>query len=96
MGYHTIIVKFRAKAGREKDFKEFLESIIPIALESFGCIRHDLHQSLENRGEFLFYENWACQKDHENHINRPEVQEWRSMLNSFLEKPYEVSLWEII
>ncbi|OYK80343.1 hypothetical protein CbuD7E6568_04360 [Coxiella burnetii] len=94
--YYTIIVFFKAKPGQELALKEFLTSIVDIALQSPDCIRHDLHQSLDDPGEFMFYENWIHKKAHEQHIARPEVKKWRSKLNDFLEKNYDASFWEII
>ena len=92
--YYTILIIFKAKPGQEKSFKEFLTSIVKIASQSPGCISHDLHQSVKDSSKFMFYEHWVNQEAHEAHIARPEVQEWRSKLNDFLEIPYEVSFWE--
>lgn len=55
-----------------------------------------IEQYIDDSTEFLFYENWVSKEAHENHVRRPEVQNWRSELDNFLEKPYEVSFWEII
>jgi quinol monooxygenase YgiN len=92
--YYTVIVKFKTTSDKKEDFKKFLESIIPVALKSSGCNRHDLHQSLEDGTEFLFYENWSSKKAHEKHVLKQEVQKWRSKLADFLVQPYEISFWE--
>lgn len=93
---YVIVVIFKAKAGKEQVFKEFLASIIDIALQSQGCIKHDLHQSLDDPSIFMFYENWVSKEAHEKHVARLEVQMWRSKLNDFLEKSYDVSFWKKI
>lgn len=69
---------------------------MPIALKSQGCIRHDLHESLDDDVGFLFYENWANKEAHEKHVLKPEVQKWRAQLADFLAQPYEVSFWETL
>ncbi len=95
-GYYTIIIKFKTTPDKKEHFKRFLESIIPIALNSPDCFRHDLHQSLENGAEFLFYESWVSKAAHEKHVLKTEVQKWRAKLADFLVQPYEVSFWEIL
>lgn len=95
-GYYTIIIKFKTTPDKKKDFKRFLESIVPIALKSQGCIRHDLHESLDDAAEFLFYENWTSKEAHEKHVVLPEVQKWRNGLDNFLAEPYEVTFWKTL
>ena len=93
MRHYAIVVQFKAKKGQQEALQSFLEEIVPIALESPGCIRHDLHQSLDHAQEFLFYEKWESREAHERHIARPEVQQWRSKLDRFLEVPFHQSFW---
>lgn len=95
-GYYTIIVKFKTTPDKREDFKRFLASIVPVALKSRGCIRHDLHESLDDAEEFLFYENWASKAAHEEHVVKPEVQKWRAKLAGFLAQPYEISFWKTL
>lgn len=93
---YTIIVFFKAKSGKEKLLKEFLISITSIALKNHGCIKHDLHQSINDPTAFMFYETWISKDAHTRHTDRPEVQEWRANLNDFLAVPYDASFWEIV
>lgn len=92
--YYTIVIFFKAKPGKEKRLKEFLYSITHVALQSSGCIKHDLHHSLNDPAVFMFYETWINKEAHEQHILRPEVQEWRANLHDFLAVPYDLSFWE--
>ena len=94
--HYVITVFFKAKPGKEKIFKDFLTSIIEVALESQGCLKHDLYQSTYDPGIFMFYEIWINKNAHEQHIARREVIEWRAKLIDFLEKSYEVSVWKKI
>lgn len=90
---HIIVVFFKTSPGKEEMFRAFLTSINDVALTSRGCIKHDLHQSIDEPTEFMFYESWASKAAHEQHVARPEVKEWRDQLNGFLEGPYEASSW---
>ncbi len=94
--YYTIIVQFKSAPGKEKELEAFLSSIINIALQSPGCIKHDLHRSIDDPSVFMFYENWIDKDAHERHIARAEVQEWRSKLDSFLDEKYQACFWEKI
>jgi quinol monooxygenase YgiN len=94
--HYIIVVIFKAKSGKELMLKEHLTSIVNIALKSLGCISHDLHQSLNDSSEFMFYEKWISREAHKQHVIRPEVIKWRDQLKIFLVKPYEASDWEVI
>lgn len=94
--YYCIVVIFQTKSGKESAFKEFLTSIINIAMEHPGCVKHDLHQSIDDPSKFMFYEVWNDKQSHEQHVARDEVKGWRARLDSYLEVPYEVSVWELL
>ncbi|MCH9611760.1 MAG: hypothetical protein S4CHLAM102_02340 [Chlamydiia bacterium] len=92
-GCYAIVVRFVTGSGRREEFQGFLESIVPIALASPGCIQHDLFCSREHPNEFLFYEVWESKEAHEAHVERAEVGEWRKQLEEYLVEPYEAREW---
>ena len=55
----TVIASIKVKAGTEDRARELLGSIVPATLQEPGCIAYDLHQSLTDPTEFMFYERWV-------------------------------------
>lgn len=54
----TVIASIKVKAGEEDRARELLGSIVPATLQEPGCLTYDLHQSLTDPTEFMFYERW--------------------------------------
>lgn len=55
----TVIASIKVKAGTEDRARELLGSIVPATLQEPGCLAYDLHQSLTDPTEFMFYERWV-------------------------------------
>lgn len=54
----TVVAIVRVKAGSEAQARSVLQSIVAPTLEEPGCLAYDLHQSLTDAAEFMFYERW--------------------------------------
>ena len=61
----TAIVK--AKPGQEDAVKEALLSLVEPTRKEAGCLCYNLHQSKSDPTMFMFYEQWASQKDLDAH-----------------------------
>ena len=55
----TVIAAIKVKAGSEERALALLSSIVPPTREEPGCLVYDLHQSIHDPSEFMFYERWT-------------------------------------
>ena len=92
----TVVAKIKAKAGLEDKVKaELLNLITPTRKES-GCLNYDLHQSQEDKGLFLFYENWTSRQDLDDHLKTPHLQAFLGKSGELLAEPIEITFWDMI
>ena len=92
----TVVARIRAKAGKEKDVRDTLLALIEPTSAEKGCLSYDLHQSEEDEGLFLFYENWESRKDLDNHLLMPYLQAFIAKSEEILAEPIDLSLWKIL
>jgi quinol monooxygenase YgiN len=92
----TVMALIKVKAGlEEKARNELLLLLKPTRAEK-GCINSDLHQSLDHKNHFMFYENWVSKKDLDEHLSMPHMKSHLEKFKDFLAGPPELMLWEKI
>jgi quinol monooxygenase YgiN len=92
----TVVARLRAKAGMEEKVKKELLTLVSPTRSEKGCINYDLHQSVENKSLFIFYENWVSKKDLDKHLEMPYMKSHMEKASQMLEGPGEITLWEKI
>ncbi len=92
----TVVARIRAKSGMEGKLKQELLSLLGPTRAEAGCINYDLHQSVEDRSLFMFYENWVSKKDLDEHLAMPHMQSHLKRANEILAGSPEITLWEKI
>ena len=70
---YTLVFIFKAKTGKEEELRQTLQNLIAPTLSEEGCIAYQLHQSLDNPSEFMFYESWMNPEAHEKHGQTPHI-----------------------
>lgn len=63
-----ILAHCRAKAGRELETRQLLESIIEPTCQEPGCIKYTLHVDRDRPTDFWFVETWADQAAVDTHM----------------------------
>ncbi len=58
----TVIAIIKVRAGEDERARSVLQGIVPDTLQEPGCLVYDLHQSLTDPTEFMFYERWASEE----------------------------------
>ena len=81
----TVIARMHAKAGKEQELREALESLIEPTLKEKGCVNYDLHQGAEDSGWFFFYENWDSADDLDAHLAAPHLVEFAGRLDDLID-----------
>jgi quinol monooxygenase YgiN len=92
----TLIALVKAKEGMEETVKRVLLSLVEPTRAETGCISYDLHQAIDDKSLFVFYENWRSMEDLEKHRQTPHLKAFRQKADSLLAKPIEVTLLENI
>ncbi|MGE5239678.1 MAG: putative quinol monooxygenase [Chloroflexota bacterium] len=95
-GKVTVVARIRAKAGKEELVREHLLALIGPTRAEAGCINYDLHQSAEEKGLFLFYENWVSRKALDEHLATPHLEGFKAVADEILAEPLDITLWKLI
>ena len=92
----SVIAQFNAQKGKEAALKKELASLIGLSRSEPGCITYVLHQSVEDKTCFMFYENWGNKKDLDEHLKKPYIKTFLERAGELLASPVKISLWEMI
>jgi quinol monooxygenase YgiN len=86
----TVVAEMAAKPGMEDELKRRLLSLIEPTRKEDGCVQYDLHQSTNETGRFLFYENWRSREALERHLQSPHLLAFGSVEKELLAGPTRV------
>ncbi len=92
----SVIAQFKAKHGKEAALKKELVALIGVSRSEPGCITYLLHQSVEDKTCFMFYENWANKQDLNEHLKKPYIKSFMEKAESLLAAPVTITLWEMV
>jgi len=92
----TLVALVKAKEGMEEAVREELLSLVKPTRSEPGCINYDLHQAIDDKSVFIFYENWKSREDLDKHIEMPHLKAFLEKAENLLAKPLEVTLLEMI
>jgi quinol monooxygenase YgiN len=90
----TVIAHVRAKQGQEERAREILEELVAPTRGEAGCINYDLHQSAEDPGLFVFYENWTSAAALDAHANSEHIVRFRNKCSEVLAEGPLISKWQ--
>ncbi len=69
----AMVVEFRAAPGRIDDLRGALLDVVGPTRAEDGCLRYDLHASVEDPDVVAFYEIWATRAAHAAHDRTPHI-----------------------
>jgi quinol monooxygenase YgiN len=92
----TVVALITAKQSLEEKAKQELMGLLDSTRSEKGCIKYDLHQSVENKSLFMFYEKWASKKDLEEHMDMPHMKAHMHRAQNLFAEPPKITLWEVI
>jgi quinol monooxygenase YgiN len=92
----TVVAQIRAQDGMEETVKQELAALVGPTRSEKGCIQYDLHQSVENKSVFMFYETWASKKDLDDHIQMPHMKAHIRKARDLFAEPPKISIWEVV
>ena len=74
----TIIAITVAAPGQEKKLRAAQERLVTETLKEPGCIRYELHQSLEDDRVLIFVESWASEPEWRTHMQGAAIQRFQA------------------
>lgn len=81
-----LAVVLKAKPGEEQAVKEALLSMVEPTRKEAGCLCYNLHESKSDKGQFMFYEQWASQAALDAHAKSPHMKALGDKLKDRTEK----------
>jgi quinol monooxygenase YgiN len=86
----TVVAEMVAKPGKEDELRRRLLSMIEPTRQEDGCVQYDLHQSTDEPGRFVFYENWRSREALERHLQTPHLVAFGNAAPELLAEPARV------
>jgi quinol monooxygenase YgiN len=80
----TLIVILRAREGQETLLEAELRAMVGPSRKEEGCLRYDLHRSLDTPGALLLHEVWTSREAHTEHMNTPHFLRWNARKDALL------------
>ena len=74
----TIIAIATAVPGQEKALRAAQETLVAETVKEPGCIRYELHQSLEDGRVLIFVESWATEDLWRAHMRSPAMKRFQA------------------
>jgi quinol monooxygenase YgiN len=91
----TLIVILRAREGQETLLEAELCALVSPSRKEEGCLRYDLHCSLDSPGALLLHEVWASREAHTEHSHTPHFLRWNARKDALLASR-EAHFWKEI
>jgi quinol monooxygenase YgiN len=91
----TLAVILRPREGQDLMLEAELRALIAPTRKEEGCMRYDLHRSVEGPPAFLLHEIWATREDHTAHTKTDHFLRWNARKDALLASR-EVGFWKQI
>ena len=92
----SVTARARARPGKEAEVRRACLALVAPSRAEQGCINYDLHQSADDPGIFMFYENWESREDLERHLETAHALAFDEATEGMLAEPEEITFWEMI
>ena len=89
----TVVAEMQAKPGKEDELRAQLMALVCATNQEEGCVQYDLHQSIDQPGRFVFYENWTSRAALDKHSASGHIQAFRAINSSLLAEPARILLY---
>src|SRR4029077_3129145 len=89
----TLTVILRAREGQETLLEAELRALVGPSRKEEGCLRYDLHRSVDIPGALLLHEVWASREAHTEHTNTPHFLRWNARKDALLASR-DVTYWK--
>ena len=88
--YLTVVAELTAQSGKENDLRDALIGLIEPTRNEEGCVEYVLHESTDQPGRFVFYENWKSREALDLHLGTPYLQALGARSRELLAEPARI------
>jgi quinol monooxygenase YgiN len=81
----VVVATLKAKSGKAAELRSAFLELERHSRTEKGCIKYDLHQSIEDPDTFLFYEIWADEEALALHANSDFMNASRKITRDLVE-----------
>lgn len=81
----AITAILKAVSGREEQLFEAMQRAIQPSQSEPGCVKYQLHKSLDEEGVFVFYEVWKDEESLKKHIQSDHYKVYREQSEPLIE-----------
>jgi quinol monooxygenase YgiN len=74
----TIVAICTAMPGQEKTLRAAQEKLVAETVKEPGCLRYELHQSLDDPCVLIFTETWASEEQWRAHMDGAAIQHFQA------------------
>lgn len=82
----TVVAYMKAAPGKEDELRSSLEALIAPTSAEHGYVNYDLHQNVEDPGQFVFYENWESAEALDAHLGTPHLVDFAERMGGMLDE----------
>src|ERR1700689_2391721 len=94
-GGYVILVRFRAKAGQDRQFAKQMHSVLPATRSEPGNRQFEFYVDQDDPLNFMLYEEFADEAALQTHRERPEVAANLAAIKPMLDGAPDASLWKL-
>jgi quinol monooxygenase YgiN len=94
-GQLSLAVVIKAKEGQEEAVKNGCIGILEPTRKEKGCINYTLHMDPNDKGRFMFYENWESKELWDLHLATPHIKAFGDNIGPLLAEPLDVTNWKL-
>lgn len=92
--YLTAVIT--AKEEYREEVLETLQNMVRETIKEEANEQYTLHQGIEDRNQFVFYEIWKSEDGLARHNEQPYIRAFGDLINEKLQKPPQIYLTQII
>jgi len=91
----TLVVILRAREGQSMLLGAELQALVGPTRREEGCLKFELHRSVDGLEAYLLHEVWASREAHEEHRRTPHFLRWNARKDALLASR-DGTFWKLI
>lgn len=96
MSEFTVVVRAKAKPGKEAELEKAWRAIIGPTHTEPGCLKYVLHRAVDDPGLILSIERWGSKEAIDQHFAAPHVQSLLGRVPDLVAGAPEVRVFEAL
>ncbi|WP_294287337.1 putative quinol monooxygenase [uncultured Chryseobacterium sp.] len=91
-----LIAVIKAKEEYREEVQETLQNMVRETVKEEANEQYTLHQGIEDRNQFVFYEIWKSGDGLARHNEQPYIRAFGDLISEKLQEPPQIYLTQII